>query len=212
MHVGRQAVRWSTRFLLLLGLCVPCNAYFVAANRASAKQLDAPTRPFCIGVAGGTASGKSTVVEKVVAVLSPTAPVAVITQDCFYKQLEAHERALADAGRWNFDHPNAFDFAASLDVMRRLHCGTGQPVSIPEYDFKTHSRLPSEHDTIVCRPQALPSSLGARASAAVSLDTVHKPAEAAPSPSSLPHPKHTLLCSSDKCVAFTTKAFVGRLG
>jgi len=144
------------RLLLLLGLGArrTCEAYFVSSGTA-ARRLGQPNRPFCIGVAGGTASGKSTVVEKIVGALSPTAPVAVITQDCFYKQLDAEERALADAGAWNFDHPNAFDFESSLEVMRRLYSGAATPVSIPDYDFKTHSRLPSEHDTLVYRPQVV---------------------------------------------------------
>ncbi|WAR30385.1 UCK2-like protein [Mya arenaria] len=68
-------------------------------------------RPFVIGVAGGTASGKSTVCERIMKELgqaevdSRQRQVVIISQDSFYKILNDRERELASKGQFNFDHP-----------------------------------------------------------------------------------------------------------
>ena len=65
--------------------------------------------PFLIGVAGGTASGKTTVCHKIMEALesvnSSNKRVVVISQDSFYKNLTRKEIALANIGEYNFDHP-----------------------------------------------------------------------------------------------------------
>ena len=111
------------------------------------------TRPFCIGVAGATASGKSSVVAEVVRLLNAEGRVVSVTQDCFYKNLTPEERDQAYHSNYNFDHPNAFDWGQQLDVIEKLRSGTHSKVAVPSYDFVTHSRLPSEHDTHVCSPE-----------------------------------------------------------
>jgi len=108
--------------------------------------------PFCIGVAGATASGKSSVVAEVVRLLDAEGRVASVTQDCFYKDLSQAEREEAYNSNYNFDHPNAFDWPQQLDVMTQLRDGAKR-VAVPTYDFVTHSRLPSEHDTHICAPE-----------------------------------------------------------
>ena len=77
-------------------------------HRASSQQ----SGPFCIGVAGATASGKSSVVHEVVRLLNAAGRVASVTQDCFYKDLSPEERDEAYNSNYNFDHPNAFDCAS----------------------------------------------------------------------------------------------------
>ena len=62
--------------------------------------------PFFIGVAGGTASGKTSVVDKVVKALRHESVVS-ITMDCFYRDLTDAERDRAHACDFDFDHPNA---------------------------------------------------------------------------------------------------------
>ena len=68
-----------------------------------------------IGVAGGTASGKSTVCEKLMEKLGQNEmnnlekQVVHLAQDSFYKELDNQEIVKANKGMFNFDHPNAFD-------------------------------------------------------------------------------------------------------
>ena len=68
-----------------------------------------------IGVAGGTASGKSTVCEKLMEKLGQNEmnnvekQVVHLAQDSFYKELDEQEISKANKGMFNFDHPNAFD-------------------------------------------------------------------------------------------------------
>ena len=84
---------------------------------------------------------------------SPNPTVVSVTQDCFYKNLTPEERDQAYHSNYNFDHPNAFDWGQQLDVIEKLRSGTHSKVAVPSYDFVTHSRLPSEHDTHVCSPE-----------------------------------------------------------
>ena len=115
-------------------------------------DLSQGQRPFCIGVAGATASGKSSVVEEIVRLLDAEGRVASVTQDCFYKDLTQSEREEAYNQNYNFDHPSAFDWPRLKDALQQLR-GGAESVSVPSYDFVTHSRLPSEHDTIVSAPE-----------------------------------------------------------
>ncbi|KAF0974452.1 hypothetical protein FDP41_006484 [Naegleria fowleri] len=97
-----------------------------------------PTKqPFIIGVCGGSASGKTTVCREIVKSLSDKR-VAVISQDSFYRNLTDEERELAKNNVYDFDHPDAFDYDAFEESTRELKAGN--PVDIPVYDFKTHSR------------------------------------------------------------------------
>jgi uridine kinase len=89
-----------------------------------------------IGVAGGTASGKSTIVRAITDALGPQA-VSVISHDSYYRDRSAvpqHERELL-----NYDHPDALDSSLLVEHLRELRAG--HPVNVPVYDFATHSRL-----------------------------------------------------------------------
>ena len=71
--------------------------------------------PFLIGVAGGTASGKSTVCEKIMENLramdqeNMERHVVHISQDSFYRDLKQAEKVRAAKGLFNFDHPGKHD-------------------------------------------------------------------------------------------------------
>lgn len=88
-----------------------------------------------IGIAGGSGSGKSTVVKKVVKRL-PKDSVSVIYQDSYYKDnghLTPEERA-----KINFDHPSAIEFnllVKHLDMLRE-----GKTVEMPIYSYLTCAR------------------------------------------------------------------------
>ncbi|HEX6587822.1 MAG TPA: uridine kinase [Longimicrobiales bacterium] len=93
-------------------------------------------RPTIIGVAGGSGSGKTTVVREIVRALGPS-NVAVIHHDSYYRD---QPQTLAPDGAVNFDHPDALESELLARHMRTLL--GGEPVDIPTYDFRTHSRRP----------------------------------------------------------------------
>ncbi|CCE71798.1 Uridine kinase [Caenorhabditis elegans] len=96
--------------------------------------------PFVIGVCGGSASGKTTVAEKIVERLG-IPWVTILSMDSFYKVLTPEEIKAAHESRYNFDGPNAFDFDLLYEVLKRLR--EGKSVDVPVYDFNTHSRDPN---------------------------------------------------------------------
>ncbi|XP_065734870.1 uridine-cytidine kinase 1 isoform X4 [Phocoena phocoena] len=110
----------------------------------AAHEADRPhQRPFLIGVSGGTASGKSTVCEKIMELLGQNEvdhrqrKLVILSQDRFYKVLTTEQKAKALKGQYNFDHPDAFD----NDLMHRTlkNIVEGKTVEVPIYDFVTHS-------------------------------------------------------------------------
>nr|XP_033792777.1 uridine-cytidine kinase-like 1 isoform X1 [Geotrypetes seraphini] len=92
---------------------------------------------FVIGLCGGSASGKTTVANKIIEALD-VPWVVLLSMDCFYKVLSKEEQELAAKNEYNFDHPDAFDFDLLINVLRKLK--KGKSVKVPVYDFTTHSR------------------------------------------------------------------------
>ncbi|XP_019447037.1 PREDICTED: uridine kinase-like protein 3 isoform X1 [Lupinus angustifolius] len=90
-------------------------------------------QPFVIGVAGGAASGKTTVCDMIIQQLHDQR-VVLVNQDSFYHNLTEEE--LTRVQDYNFDHPDAFDTEQLLRVMDKLKCG--EAVDIPKYDFKSY--------------------------------------------------------------------------
>uniref|UniRef100_A0A3B4T2Q9 uridine/cytidine kinase n=1 Tax=Seriola dumerili TaxID=41447 RepID=A0A3B4T2Q9_SERDU len=92
---------------------------------------------FVIGLCGGSASGKTTVANKIIEALD-VPWVVLLSMDSFYKVLSPEEQALAASNDYNFDHPGAFDFELLVATLRKLK--QGKSVKIPVYDFTTHGR------------------------------------------------------------------------
>ncbi|XP_048067214.1 uridine-cytidine kinase-like 1a isoform X3 [Megalobrama amblycephala] len=92
---------------------------------------------FVIGLCGGSASGKTTVANKIIEALD-VPWVVLLSMDSFYKVLSPEEQALAANNDYNFDHPGAFDFELLVTTLRKLK--QGKSVKIPVYDFTTHGR------------------------------------------------------------------------
>ena len=88
-----------------------------------------------IGIAGGTGSGKTTVVKNIVDSL-PTESVAVIPQDSYYN----HQWTVPEELRklTNFDHPNAFDWPLFEEQIEMLR--DGQAIEQPTYSYLTCTR------------------------------------------------------------------------
>lgn len=88
-----------------------------------------------IGIAGGTGSGKTTVVKKIVSSL-PKNEVAVIPQDSYYRDnshLPMDERL-----EINFDHPDAVEFELLIDHIKKLK--NNEPINQPIYSYLTCAR------------------------------------------------------------------------
>ncbi|MBE6314547.1 MAG: uridine kinase [Bacteroidales bacterium] len=89
-----------------------------------------------IGIAGGTGSGKTTVVSKIVESL-PKDKVAVIPQDCYYK--DNHHIPLETRLKMNYDEPDSIEWTLLVKHLKELK--SGRSVQVPTYEFVTCSRL-----------------------------------------------------------------------
>jgi uridine kinase len=98
-----------------------------------------------IGIAGGTGSGKTTVVNQIIKQL-PTDEVCVISQDSYYNQ--TYNLSYEERTKINFDHPRAIDFDLIVKHLRQLK--SGETIEQPVYSFVTHNRTP---DTVITHPR-----------------------------------------------------------
>nr|XP_019960587.1 PREDICTED: uridine-cytidine kinase-like 1 [Paralichthys olivaceus] len=92
---------------------------------------------FVIGLCGGSASGKTTVANKIIEALD-VPWVVLLSMDSFYKVLNKEDQELAAKNEYNFDHPDAFDFELLVTVLRKLK--KGKSIKVPVYDFTSHCR------------------------------------------------------------------------
>ncbi|MBS3992743.1 MAG: uridine kinase [Bacteroidetes bacterium] len=95
-----------------------------------------------IGIAGGTGSGKTTVVNQILHELPPD-EVCVISQDSYYK--ETVDLSFEDRTKINFDHPNAIDFDLLVEHVSELK--KGNVIEQPVYSFIAHNRTKDTHKT-----------------------------------------------------------------
>lgn len=98
-----------------------------------------------IGIAGGTGSGKTTVVRKIIESL-PTGEVVVMPQDSYYKD-NAHI-PLAERLKMNYDEPASIEWPLLTEHIRELKAG--HDVDMPTYDFLTCSR---REETVHVKPK-----------------------------------------------------------
>ena len=102
---------------------------------------------FIIGIAGGTGSGKTTVVRKLLERL-PKGEVVVIPQDSYYK--DSSHVPIEERQNINFDHPDAFEWPLLAKHIEQLK--NGQAVEQPIYDYITSSRL---QETVHVEPKEI---------------------------------------------------------
>lgn len=101
-------------------------------------------KPFVIGVAGGSGSGKSTVTREVLASIGPDM-AAVVMQDDYY--LDQSHMSPPDRRKTNYDHPHAFDWPLMVQHVQAL-C-RGEAIEMPAYDFAADNR---SSKTITVKP------------------------------------------------------------
>lgn len=92
--------------------------------------------PLVVGIAGGTASGKTTTARALTRRLGDRC--LWLTHDRYYRSMPPELRA--DPTQYNFDHPDALEterMVADVTALRE-----GRTVLVPDYDFETHTRMP----------------------------------------------------------------------
>lgn len=88
-----------------------------------------------IGIAGGSGSGKTTVVNKIIKSL-PKNSVAVISQDAYYR--DSGHLSMEDRKKINFDHPSSIEFSLLVDHIDQLK--EGKTFGMPIYSYLTCTR------------------------------------------------------------------------
>ena len=99
-----------------------------------------------LGVAGGTGSGKTTVVQAILQAVGAER-ISSLAQDSYYRDVEWESKG--QLLHHNFDHPDALDHDLLFEHLRLLK--SGQDVEVPIYDFVTHRRT-GETLTMPARP------------------------------------------------------------
>lgn len=102
-----------------------------------------------IGIAGGTGSGKTTVVRRIMERL-PEGEVGIISQDSYYK--DSGHIPMEERHKINFDEPAAFDWGLLLEHLKQLK--EGKTVEMPTYSYLTCTRQPEtvplkSHDVVL---------------------------------------------------------------
>lgn len=100
---------------------------------------------FVIGIAGGTGSGKTTVVNQIINEI-PADEVCVISQDSYYK--ETDNLTYEERTKINFDHPRAIDFDLLVEHLSALKAN--HVIEQPVYSFVSHNRT---KDTVKTHPR-----------------------------------------------------------
>ncbi len=98
-----------------------------------------------IGIAGGTGSGKTTVVRKIIDSL-PKDEVAVLPQDSYYR--DNADIPLEERLKMNYDEPASIEWSLLCCHLRELKAG--KIIDMPTYDFITCSRM---KETVVVKPR-----------------------------------------------------------
>jgi uridine kinase len=98
-----------------------------------------------VGIAGGTGSGKTTVVKKVMEVF-PNDEVIVIPQDSYYR--DNSNIPIEERQKINFDHPDSVEFELLIDQLKQLK--KGKQVEMPIYSYLTCLRA---KETITIKPK-----------------------------------------------------------
>lgn len=101
------------------------------ANFAETIQI----QMLIIGIAGGTGSGKTTVVNKIINSLPP-GEVALLPQDSYYK--DSSHVPVEERSKINFDEPAAIEWSLLVEHIRQLK--EGRPIEMPTYSYLTCTR------------------------------------------------------------------------
>ena len=93
-------------------------------------------RPIIIGIAGGSASGKSSIAGIIMKTYEDISSVRIIRQDDYYK--DQSDKPMEERIKTNYDHPFAFDNELLLKQISELI--SGHSIDKPTYDYVHHTR------------------------------------------------------------------------
>lgn len=94
-------------------------------------------KPTIIGIAGGTASGKTTIAQRMYEETLKNGSATLIKLDDYYFNRDSI--VYSEKGNANYDHPDSYDSNLILEHLKELK--KGNSIEKPIYDFVTHSRL-----------------------------------------------------------------------
>ncbi len=103
--------------------------------------------PLVFGVAGGTASGKTTVAQEVLDAVGAS-QIAYLPHDAYYR--DQPDLSLAERSTLNYDHPNSLETKLMIKHIKQLIAG--KSADVPVYDFMTHRRT---QERVVVEPAAI---------------------------------------------------------
>ena len=112
----------------------------------SSSSSSSSPQVLVVGIAGGSGSGKTTLAEAIFSALGRDANVTFLSHDRYYKDLSSW--TMSQRANQNFDHPRALDTELLVSHVRSLKLG--HSVSVPTYDFATHTRT---NETTVAVPR-----------------------------------------------------------
>ena len=101
-------------------------------------------RPLLIGIAGGSASGKTSLAKRIYELFEKSNSVIIIKEDDYYK--EQSDVPLSERVKVNYDHPFAFDHDLLIAQLQELY--DGNTIQKPIYDYELHTRKQNETVTI----------------------------------------------------------------
>ncbi len=94
-----------------------------------------PTKPIVFGVAGGTASGKTTAARAILDAVGAS-KVAYLPHDAYYREMS--HLPFEERARLNYDHPDSLETELLVEHIKQLLAG--HPVKVPVYEFTRHHR------------------------------------------------------------------------
>ena len=100
-------------------------------------------KPTIIGIAGGTASGKTTIAKRLYDEASKNGSVSLIRLDDYYFNM--HKVVRSKTGMLNYDHPDSYDIDYIMEHLNELR--EGRAINKPIYDFVTHTRM-AEYEVV----------------------------------------------------------------
>lgn len=92
------------------------------------------TGTIVIGIAGGTGSGKTTMINRIKKEFNDE--ITILSHDFYYK--ENSHMPFEERAKLNYDHPNSFDTELMIEHVKQLK--DGNPIQRPVYDFVIHNR------------------------------------------------------------------------
>ena len=104
-------------------------------------------RPLVIGIAGGSGSGKTTLAQAILDEIGPE-KIAFLPHDAYYRNQD--HLTFEERVKVNYDHPDSLETELLIKHLKALI--TGQPIEMPVYDFRLHSR---SKETKIIQPRSI---------------------------------------------------------